>query len=807
MRPLRPILPWLLLLALSVPVIFVLYPRTAPLGGLRTAYDDRTIVERSRQILTVLNIDPSSRTASVSFLQNEDLLRQLQQTFGFGRTNGLLQDTLPVYSWQVRWSTERPSDIRVSARSSDAGLQQIADLLRGNLTLEFDMLGRLLSFDRKIADSVDLPTCSPSEARALALAFLRSHTHLPSAIIDSVPLVPEKTINQPRRKDYQFASDSRFPVVADPVHVSITIAGNVLARFDARPEIPAKYTRDDSERVVSIIVLLLYIAAGILMVVTAVRRLRSFEIGFRMAAVVGILMALVFDLELYLSMRQELGWEAIVALVVPPVFIAGGMLLVWAAAESIGREVWREKFVSLDLLTRGHILHSRVGVNVVRGSALGAGAFAVWLLALRALDALGPLGVSLTGQEEFHLFTVAIPSLYVFSHGFYATAFEYAFVVVFVVSFLRRYIPSTTLLIAVSSVIMALFRIGHVVPLPVSFLLQMLVSVLFVWSFTRYDGLTVLVGLMAFAGLQDLGALLVSGHPHYVAAGFVVGACALVLLLGGIATQFRRREITDFEAITPAFVRHISERQRLQHELEIARSVQMSFLPKRNPVRYRLDIASRCAPALEVGGDYYDFITISDTKLGVAVGDVSGKGTQAAFFMTLTKGFLNALAKVSESPAAVLTQVNRLFYENVERGMFISMVYGIFDTAGQTLTLARAGHNPVIMRKSQAKDVQSVNPMGIALGLDPGETFARSIREVTIPFEQGDFFVFYTDGFPEAMNKKREEFGEQRLAQVVERFAGGTAMAMMEGIFREMKAFTGNAKQHDDMTIVVVKIQ
>ncbi len=174
--------------------------------------------------------------------------------------------------------------------------------------------------------------------------------------------------------------------------------------------------------------------------------------------------------------------------------------------------------------------------------------------------------------------------------------------------------------------------------------------------------------------------------------------------------------------------------------------------------------------------------------------------------MTLTKGFLRAVAKVSDSPAAILTQVNRLFYENVERGVFISMVYGVFDTEANVLRFARAGHNPVIMRKHQDDRVQVVSPRGLALGLDEGEAFERSIQEISIPFQAGDLFVFYTDGFPEAMNKTMEEFGEERLCNVIERYAQGSASEILEGVFREMKEFTDKAKQHDEMTIVVVKI-
>ena len=175
--------------------------------------------------------------------------------------------------------------------------------------------------------------------------------------------------------------------------------------------------------------------------------------------------------------------------------------------------------------------------------------------------------------------------------------------------------------------------------------------------------------------------------------------------------------------------------------------------------------------------------------------------------MTLTKGFLRALAHVSESPVKVLTQVNYLFYENVERGIFISMIYGVFDTMKKTLSLARAGHNPVIMQKSRATHVQMVNPTGLALGLDAGSRFSDSIREVTIDYQQGDLFIFYTDGFTEAMNSRQEQFGEERLSKTIEQFASGTAAEIMDGIFTAIKSFVGKTKQHDDMTIVVIKIK
>jgi len=187
----------------------------------------------------------------------------------------------------------------------------------------------------------------------------------------------------------------------------------------------------------------------------------------------------------------------------------------------------------------------------------------------------------------------------------------------------------------------------------------------------------------------------------------------------------------------------------MQRELEIARDVQMGFLPNEMPEINGLEIAAQCIPALEVGGDYYDFIPLNSNKLGIAIGDVSGKGTQAAFYMTLTKGFLKATAKNMDLATEVLVQVNKLFFENAKRNTFISMVYGIFDLDTKSLALARAGHNPVMMHQKIRGEVQEIQSEGLALGLDSGSKFDNKIQEVNISFEKGDVFVFYTDGLTE----------------------------------------------------------
>jgi phosphoserine phosphatase RsbU/P len=151
--------------------------------------------------------------------------------------------------------------------------------------------------------------------------------------------------------------------------------------------------------------------------------------------------------------------------------------------------------------------------------------------------------------------------------------------------------------------------------------------------------------------------------------------------------------------------------------------------------------------------------------------------------------------------------MNELFYENVDRGTFISMIYGVFDADKKIFRLARAGHNPVIVKRSPVEGVAMLNPTGLALGLEKGILFRKTITEVEQKISSGEVYVFYTDGFTEAMNRNKAEFGEERLIKCVEENSELSAQEILDNIFKEVKTFIGKQLQHDDMTMVVVKVK
>lgn len=270
------------------------------------------------------------------------------------------------------------------------------------------------------------------------------------------------------------------------------------------------------------------------------------------------------------------------------------------------------------------------------------------------------------------------------------------------------------------------------------------------------------------------------------------------------ATQF----ILKGELYTLASLQDIQpeiEREHMAKELEIAWNVQKSLLPAKNPHIPGFDIAGMCKPAEEVGGDYYDFIPLGKYKIGMIVGDVSGKGIPASFYMTLTKGFIQSHINENTSPKEVLIKVNELMAKTIDRRSFVTMFIAILDWKSRKIVCARAGHNPAIHYSSRTRESILIKPCGIALGWRDTETFSKNIREYQLQLDDNDWFIMYTDGFIESRDAKSREFGEDGLIRVLKENEGENAQHMVGVIFDRVMNFSHSSSQEDDMTIIGIK--
>ena len=257
----------------------------------------------------------------------------------------------------------------------------------------------------------------------------------------------------------------------------------------------------------------------------------------------------------------------------------------------------------------------------------------------------------------------------------------------------------------------------------------------------------------------------------------------------------------------------MAEKGRLEQEMFAAREIQQKLLPT-GPVKTTgLLVNAFCEPAREVAGDYYDFLPITDTILGVLIADVAGKGLAAGLYMAQLKVIVQSLSRLHHEPKAFLIAVNKVVSANLDGKSFITMTYGVIDVERREMTFARAGHCPLIHvpanQPAGMRKARMLTPDGLVVGLqiDDGTMFDNLLQEQTIAVEPGDLIVWFTDGISETMNEAFDCFGEHRLAQVVEQYAHLPFDQLRSYILAELRAFAGGADQHDDMTMILMKIE
>jgi len=247
------------------------------------------------------------------------------------------------------------------------------------------------------------------------------------------------------------------------------------------------------------------------------------------------------------------------------------------------------------------------------------------------------------------------------------------------------------------------------------------------------------------------------------------------------------------------------EKERLEKELDVAREIQRKILPLKAPDFPNLQISSVFIPAFEVGGDYYDFFKINESKLGFVIADVSGKGITAAFIMAEIKGIFESLSKTIETPKEILIKANEILWQALDNKTFINAAYGYFDLKEKKLTFARAGHCPLfLLRKNELKEIR---PSGLGLGLSDNEYFKNSLEEYSIDLHDNDTIVLYTDGITEAKNELLEDFGDEQFLKVLQSNINLDTEELSNKIIQEISVFSSGHEQYDDITLVIFKWQ
>ena len=248
-----------------------------------------------------------------------------------------------------------------------------------------------------------------------------------------------------------------------------------------------------------------------------------------------------------------------------------------------------------------------------------------------------------------------------------------------------------------------------------------------------------------------------------------------------------------------------AEKLKIERDLSLARRIQQGLLPKCLPFLKGLDICGEMIPAMQVGGDYYDLIQVSDSKLFVVVGDVSGKGLAASLYMTKLQTMIQLACTDDKSPKQILTEINMKFYSSIERNSFVTITLALFDIEKNKVTFCRAGHMPVLTASNGI--VNSYRTQGIGLGLEKGIVFDRTLIEEELVLKRGQIFAFFSDGITEAMNENLDLYGEDKLSELLKNKSDNTSVELMNDIWNALNVFRGKAEQNDDMTMVIVKVK
>jgi sigma-B regulation protein RsbU (phosphoserine phosphatase) len=244
-------------------------------------------------------------------------------------------------------------------------------------------------------------------------------------------------------------------------------------------------------------------------------------------------------------------------------------------------------------------------------------------------------------------------------------------------------------------------------------------------------------------------------------------------------------------------------KERIESELKIAHSIQMSFLPKEFPPfpeKGEFEIYAMIEPAKEVGGDLYDFFLLNEDNLFFSIGDVSDKGVPAALFMAVTKTLMKSIAKYGIEPSDILTKLNSELCKENESMMFVTIFCGILNCKTGELTYSNAGHNPPLIIHSDQRTEWLHVPKGLVLGAIEDAGY-KTERTLLYP---GDTLFLYTDGVTEAMNSSKNIYSDRRLQGTVEKGTVTAAESLVEYVMRSVKDFSGSETQSDDITILAV---
>ncbi|MFQ3597981.1 MAG: SpoIIE family protein phosphatase [Chloroherpetonaceae bacterium] len=718
------------------------------------------------------------------------------------------QKEVDIPIWKVIWTKD------VSIQSSQESMEIL-----------FTASGDVLSMERQYYDTASIAPIPIDSAKVLAIAFLEREHGLNVRDTSRFTFISAKS---DERKSFTIQSfvwyDEHRAGEIGVKKVSVGFVGSMIKSFSNEMLISEAAKEEAFQNAAALfgsrgfLTTLLVFVTLILLAVVFLKKYHEGEVGVRggtvLFAVVFMLGTLAFlnaagTSSVYVSFGLSRSLNYIFFLFFGIVFgqllLAGTAFFAWTIGESDARFNKREmQILGIDALLQKKFFSKAVGREVLVGAAFG---IVVCALAIATIA----LGNHFFGTWSGTAGVAVSESILPFSPFWELGTVVSANVLIRLFLFERilKKLKKKWLAIGITGLAWAVYYhyFPPVYPFWASFAGSLVIGIVLSAFSAKRGLLAVITAEFVYQFLFSNIPLLLAPSAEFWGAGV---ADLSLLAVVGVAAVFALQRGEEFSfkgSVLPSHVQRISQRARMEEELKIARETQLRLLPQHDPTVRGLDVSGICLPALEVGGDYYDYMKLPNGKFAVAIGDVSGKGVPAAMYMTLVKGVIQFASGVIAEPKQVLTETNRLVFQSFKRGTFVSMIYAIIDVKEKNLRYARAGHNPLLLVSRSTGASSAPMPKGMALGLADSQVFEKTLEETTASLQSGDTLVFYTDGFSEAKNEEGEEYGEERLLKALASFASKpTSREVVQAICKDVQRFTGFAPQYDDMTMVVVKI-
>ncbi|MDG5768130.1 PP2C family protein-serine/threonine phosphatase [Balneolales bacterium ANBcel1] len=824
---------WLYPAGLIGMVLFLfLMPQTHPPSFLSRLSDTEEVKETSRLFLEHSGYQLENLESFATFQSNNELIRKQIAHFGKNRFNDFIKNGflrfIPSYYWQVVWiktdDTDRPDELSISS----SNYKQPVGIVYFKTRHSTD--GALLEFE--IADALALeaktasiPETKPSVGDVFTtgeqLSETKSHAILRTSVKHSV------WDNHAMRMDSVFLSEIfnsqtttvRLRPEADifghrtQVDLALSEEGRLLGmnQYTTIPE----SEKPESGEALSVSRIIVYVFGVFLLISLFFRRLFQRLIDLRSSTIYGVTAFGISLLFIAHTLFQVSAFEQIDIQILQVIMmatisillagIAGILVFVLSAlGESLTREIWPEKLSTLTMLRLGYFREKNVGRSIVTGVLASMMYLGIVSVCYYLFDSsyFNPLGDQFFYSETYlisywQVLVVGMFWMFLISAGLYSNLISWTAIIK----------DHQLLLLLVGGILFSLISSLHIESanqLSI-FLFGFFPGLAVTRVFLKHDLLTLFVSIFFFVTVWITAeGWLVSGSPD---GPLSLSVFLLMGLTGitGLYIVFYGNDQEHIPELTPRYISEIAREQRVQRELEIAHHVHQSFLPVNLPRLDGFEIAANCHAAFDVGGDYYDVIPLDDHRTAFVIGDVSGKGIQAAFYMTMVKGIFHSLVKEMPQPKPLLTRLNQLFYANARRGSFISVCYGLIDNRSGKVTYARAGHNPAILVNAENGKASILRSDGLAIGLTDTPKFKDMLTEMELTLDPGDTLIFYTDGFPEATSPGGEMFGEDRLITEIENAGQIAPDSLIETLNHSITRFTAGTAVGDDMTVVVVQ--